>query len=107
MVGVLIKIWRSTDYVNYRDMLLDQVEIARDLGLYDYSLTMSLLAITEGEMNLGKNHHKTLTALCNLSEDYLILSQTENALALAQSAFKTSKKFTVTNTPARFTQFTA
>ena len=38
------------------------------------------------------NHHKKIMLMCNLSEDYLSLNQSEEALELAQKALKTSQK---------------
>ena len=88
----LIKVFRRDSYIKTLDILLDQSEAARDLGFYESSLTWDLLAAADGKMNLGSYHHKTLMALCSLSEDYLTMNKIDDALAMAQAAFDTSRK---------------
>ena len=88
----LIETYRGDDYIRCVDMSFEQGENAGALGLYWSSLVYDLTALSDCKLNLGNYHHKTLTALCHLSEDYLTLAQSEDALALAREAFKISQK---------------
>ena len=87
-----IDFFRKDDYVRVVDISLEQSESARALGLYEHSLFSDLMAMADSRMDLGKYHHKTLSSICNLSEDYLMMNQIEDALMLAQTAFNTSQK---------------
>ena len=90
--NALMKTFRRDDYLKCVDMLFLQAESSKLLGLYEAALTYDLVAMADCKMNLGSYHHKTLQAMCNLSDDYLTLNQTDDALALAQAALNTAQK---------------
>ena len=91
--GQLIGVYRRRDdYTKSVDRSVEQSEMSKVLGLYKSALEFDLLALSRCKTNLGNYHHKTLTAICNLSDDYLILNKPNEALAFAQEAFNTSNK---------------
>lgn len=88
----LIEYFHGDDYVKYVDMSFEESELLRELGVYKSSLTFDSLAMTKCKTVLGNYHHKTLKAMCNLSDYYLTLNQFEDALTLANEAYDTSQK---------------
>lgn len=88
----LIETRHREEFVKFIDMTFERAELYKEFGAYDFSLQLDLTAVSDCKATLGNYHHKTLTALCNLSDDYLILNQPEESEALAQDAFKTSQK---------------
>lgn len=88
----LIKTYRRDNIITAVDILLEETESAKELGLYESSLTWDLIAMGDCKMHLGNYHHKTLETISNLSTDYLTLNQNDDALALAKAALDTAQK---------------
>ena len=76
----------------YLDTVFEMSRLSKTLGFLSKSLNVDLGIFLICHSLLGDYHHKTITSMCNLSDDYLKLNDIDSALDLSLSAVNVSQK---------------